>query len=121
MRAPFGLQEQQPDAPVTCLSWYEADAYARWRGARLPTEHELEAARVEPAGVWEWTSSWFLPYPGFRPYPYEGYSVPWFGTHRVLRGGSWATSPELLRPSLRNWYEPGVRDIPSGLRCAGGM
>ena len=121
VRAPLGLPEQQRDAPVTCLSWYEADAYARWRGARLPTEHELEAARVEPAGVWEWTSSWFLPYPGFRPYPYEGYSVPWFGTHRVLRGGSWASSPDLLRPSLRNWYEAGVREIPSGLRCAGGM
>jgi len=121
VRAPLGFREQHTDAPVTCVSWYEADAYARWRGARLPTEHELEAARIEAAGVWEWTSSWFLPYPEFRSYPYEGYSVPWFGTHRVLRGGSWATSPELLRPTLRNWYEPGVREIPSGFRCAGGM
>ena len=121
VRSPLGLREQKPEAPITCLSWYEADAYARWRGARLPTEHELEAARIEPAGVWEWTSSWFNPYPGFRPYPYEGYSVPWFGTHRVLRGGSWASSPDLLRPSLRNWYEPGIREIPSGFRCAGGL
>jgi iron(II)-dependent oxidoreductase len=118
--APLGFGEQHREAPVTCLSWYEADAYARWRGARLPTEHELEAARVAPAGVWEWTSSWFQPYPGFRSYPYEGYSTPWFGTHRVLRGGSWATSPRLVRPSLRNWYEPGFREIPSGFRCAGG-
>jgi formylglycine-generating enzyme required for sulfatase activity len=120
VRAPLGFREQDPDAPVTCLSWHEADAYARWRGARLPTEHELEVARVPPAGVWEWTSSWFLPYPGFRPYPYERYSVPWFGTHRVLRGGSWATSPELVRPSFRNWYDAGLREIPSGFRCAGG-
>lgn len=121
VRAPLGFEEQQPDAPITCISWYEADAYARWRGARLPTEFELEAARVPPAGVWEWTSSWFLPYPGFRPYPYEGYSTPWFGTHRVLRGGSWATSPDLVRPSLRNWYDPWFREGPTGFRCAGGI
>ncbi len=121
VRAPLGLREQQPDAPVTCLSWYEADAYARWRGARLPSEHELEAARVATAGVWEWTSSWFAPYPGFRAYPYQGYSLPWFGTHRVLRGASWATSEELIRPSLRNWYEPGFRELPSGFRCAGAL
>jgi gamma-glutamyl hercynylcysteine S-oxide synthase len=121
VRSPVGLREQDKDAPVTCLSWYEADAYARWRGARLPLEHELEAAGVTPCGVWEWTSSWFVPYPGFRAYPYQGYSVPWFGTHRVLRGGSWATSEELMRPSLRNWYEPGFRELPSGFRCAGDL
>ena len=50
----------------------------------------------------------------------SGYSKPWFDTHRVLRGGSWATSPALLRPTLRNWYEPGYRKTPSGFRCAGG-
>jgi iron(II)-dependent oxidoreductase len=121
VHAPLGFEEQQADAPVTCISWFEADAYARWRGARLPTEFELEAARVPPAGVWEWTSSWFLPYPGFRSYPYLGYSTPWFGTHRVLRGGSWATSPDLVRPSLRNWYVPGFREAPTGFRCAGGI
>jgi iron(II)-dependent oxidoreductase len=121
VRAPLWFREQDPDAPVTCVSWYEADAYARWRGARLPTEEEMEAARLVPAGVWEWTSSWFAPYPGFRAYPYERYSLPWFGTHRVLRGGSWATSPDLARPSFRNWYDPGLRVIPSGFRCAGGL
>ena len=118
---PLGLEEQDPDAPVTCLSWFDCSAYARWRGARLPTEHELEAAALPPSGVWEWTDSWFMPYPGFRPYPYEAYSTPWFGTHRVLRGGSWATSPDLVRPSLRNWYEPSFREIPSGFRCAGDL
>lgn len=121
VEAPLQFAEQRPEAPVTCLSWYEADAYARWRGARLPTEHELETARIPSCGVWEWTSSWFVPYPGFRPYPYMGYSTPWFGTHRVLRGASWATSPDLRRPSLRNWYDPGFREIPSGFRCAGGV
>ena len=119
--APLGFGEQPPEAPVTCVSWHDAAGYARWRGARLPTEHELEAARVPPSGVWEWTSSWFEPYPGFRPYPYEGYSKPWFGSHRVLRGGSWASSPDLARPSLRNWYLPDFREIPSGFRCAGGL
>ena len=121
VRAPVRFREQDPDAPVTCLSWYEAEAYARWRDARLPTEHELEAAKVSPSGVWEWTASWFAPYPGFRAYPYERYSVPWFGTHRVLRGASWATSPEIVRPTLRNWYDPGFREIPSGFRCAGAL
>jgi ergothioneine biosynthesis protein EgtB len=121
VRAPPGFEEQPPDSPVTCVSWFEAEAYARWRGARLPTEFELEAAALPPAGVWEWTSSWFAPYPGFRPYPYEGYSKPWFHTHRVLRGASWATAPGLQRPSLRNWYEPGFRDFPSGFRCAGDL
>jgi iron(II)-dependent oxidoreductase len=120
-KAPMGFDEQEPDAPVTCVSWFEADAYARFRGARLPTEHELEAARLPNAHVWEWTSSWFSPYPGFRPYPYDAYSTPWFHTHRVLRGASWATSPDLARPSLRNWYDPGSREIPSGFRCAGGL
>jgi formylglycine-generating enzyme required for sulfatase activity len=73
-------------------------------------------------GVWEWTSSWFEPYPGFRPYPYAGYSTPWFnGTHRVLRGASWATAQRLCRPTFRNWYEPGFREIPAGFRCAGDL
>ena len=121
VRSPPGFDEQSPEAPVTCVSWFEADAFARFRGARLPAEHELEVARLPPSFVWEWTASWFSPYPDFRPYPYDGYSKPWFHTHRVLRGGSWATSPELVRPSLRNWYEPGFREIPSGFRCAGGL
>ena len=68
--------------------------------------------------VWEWTSSWFRPYPGFDAYPYKGYSAVYFDDcHRVLRGGSWATRPWVLRPSFRNWYEPHVRELFTGFRC----
>jgi len=122
---PLGWPDAPPQHPMSCLSWFEADAFARWRGVRLPSEAEWEVARrsgLPGCGqVWEWTSSWFEPYTGFRPYPYEGYSARWFGTHKVLRGGSWATHPRLKRPTFRNWYEPGFREIPAGLRCAGGL
>lgn len=69
--------------------------------------------------VWEWTASWFEGYPGFRPFPYRGYSETYFDQrHRVLRGGSWATRPWALRGTLRNWYYPHVREIFAGFRCA---
>lgn len=69
--------------------------------------------------VWEWTSSWFVPYPNFISYPYPGYSQAYFDNqHRVLRGGSWATCPWALRASFRNWYHPWVRQIFAGFRCA---
>ena len=69
--------------------------------------------------VWEWTSSWFAGYPQFTHYPYPGYSEVYFDRqHRVLRGGSWATSSVTLRPSFRNWYHPEVRQIFAGFRCA---
>ena len=69
--------------------------------------------------VWEWTASDFLPYPGFAPDPYREYSEPWFGTHKVLRGGSFLTQPRLLRNTWRNFYTPDRRDIWAGFRtCA---
>ncbi len=69
--------------------------------------------------VWEWTATWFEGYPGFRPFPYRGYSQTYFdGQHRVLRGGSWATRSWGLRGTLRNWYYPQVREIFAGFRCA---
>ncbi len=69
--------------------------------------------------VWEWTASTFDAYPGFKSYPYRGYSQVYFdGEHRVLKGGSWATFPQALRSSFRNWYYPGVRQIIAGFRCA---
>ncbi|WP_017318227.1 ergothioneine biosynthesis protein EgtB [Mastigocladopsis repens] len=69
--------------------------------------------------VWEWTASWFDGYKGFQYYPYIGYSQVYFDQqHRVLKGGSWATRPWVLRSSFRNWYQPGVRQILAGFRCA---
>lgn len=69
--------------------------------------------------VWEWTASWFSPYPNFEFFPYRGYSQVYFdGQHRVLRGGSWATRPQALSSSWRNWYYPHLRQIFAGFRCA---
>jgi iron(II)-dependent oxidoreductase len=69
--------------------------------------------------VWEWTASDFLPYPGFTVDPYKEYSKPWFGTHKVLRGGCWATSSLLIRNTWRNFYTPDRRDVWAGFRtCA---
>ena len=69
--------------------------------------------------VWEWTASDFLPYPGFVADPYRDYSQPWFGTHKVLRGGCFATRARLLRNTWRNFYTPDRRDVFAGFRtCA---
>jgi len=110
-------------APVRHVTAHEAEAYCRWRGRRLPTEIEWEAAAVSgaigPLGLWEWTSSAFAPYPGFTPDAYADYSAPWFGTHRVLRGASFATQPRLHHPRFRNFFLAERDDIFVGLRtCA---
>ena len=69
--------------------------------------------------VWEWTASDFVPYPGFVADPYREYSQPWFGTHKVLRGGAWMTRARLLRNTWRNFYQPDRRDVWAGFRtCA---
>jgi iron(II)-dependent oxidoreductase len=111
-----------PVQPVIHVSWDGADAFARWAGKRLPSEQEWEAARPRLEGVghaWEWTSSDFQPYPGFEAFPYPQYSEVFFGDeYKVLRGSAWATHPDVVRPSFRNWDLPQRSQIFAGLRCA---
>jgi iron(II)-dependent oxidoreductase len=69
--------------------------------------------------VWEWTASTFEPYPGFVPDPYAEYSAPWFGSRKVLRGGSFATPQRLVRNTWRNFFTPDRDDVFAGFRtCA---
>ena len=85
----------------------------------LPAGDSAFGCRQMLGNVWEWTASELQPYPGFVVDPYAEYSAPWFGTHRVLRGGSWATPARLIRNTWRNFYTPDRRDIFAGFRtCA---
>jgi ergothioneine biosynthesis protein EgtB len=121
---PAGLLPLDPDAPVRHISWYEADAFARWTGNRLPTEAELEAGQNDIAEftghVWQWTASAYAPYPGFRAAPgaVGEYNGKFMINQMVLRGGSAATPPGHARPSYRNFFHPDKRWQFTGLRLA---
>ena len=111
-----------PSAPAMHLNAFEAEAYCRWAHRRLPSASEWEyAAQNRTAfqwghSVWEWTSDVFAPYPGFEPGPYREYSQPWFGSHRELRGGAFATHARMHDPRYRNFFEPQRSDVFTGFR-----
>ena len=118
-RGPYELMD---DDVLQGISWYEAQAYARWAGARLPHEHQWEVAcrlqLLQQSGrAWEWCDNSFYPYDGFRPFPADMSSETGFdGSHYTLRGGSLHTRPSLRRASYRNFHTPGSRHIFAGLR-----
>lgn len=141
-----GPQPVDPDLPVCHVSFYEADAYARWAGCRLPTEAEWEVAAqqagapggyqedrvwhpvAQPGGrlaamhgnLWEWTASAYGPYPGYRPLPgaLGEYNGKFMSNQLVLRGGSCATPRAHLRSSYRNFFYPPDRWQFTGIRLA---
>lgn len=117
-----GLQPLIEEGPVSHLSYYEAYAFAQWKGCRLPTEFEWEAAQgfLRWGQRWEWTESAYLPYPGYTKA--EGalgeYNGKFMVNQKVLRGGSVATPAHHTRPTYRNFFQPHLRWQYTGLRLA---
>lgn len=108
--------------PMLHVNRFEAEAYAAWRGAYLPSAAQWQRASKEKdfrwGQGWEWCAGPFMPYPGFSPDPYRDYSSPWFHNHGELRGGSPVTARQLRRSDFRNFYLPVRRDPFTGLRLA---
>ena len=113
-RFPWG--KNSPTSELANLDWRNMGCVDV--GA-CPAGDSVFGCRQMIGNVWEWTASDFLPYPGFLADPYREYSAPWFGTHKVLRGGCWATRSRLIRNTWRNFYRPDRRDVWAGFRtCA---
>jgi iron(II)-dependent oxidoreductase len=113
-RFPWG--DERPTPKLANLDWH---AMGCVDVAGFPAGDSIFGCRQMIGNVWEWTASDFQPYPGFVADPYKEYSAPWFGTHKVLRGGCWATRSRLLRNTWRNFYQPDRRDVWAGFRtCA---
>ena len=107
---------EPPSSQMVNMDWSQMDTVDV--GA-LPEGDSPAGCRQMIGNVWEWTSSTFVPYPGFIADPYKDYSEPWFHTRKVLRGGCWATRAHLIRNTWRNFYEPDRRDVFAGFRtCA---
>ncbi|OCX50893.1 sulfatase maturase [Mucilaginibacter sp. PPCGB 2223] len=117
-----GLQPLKLDEPVGHISYYEAYAYAMWKGMRLPTEFEWEvaAAQFNWGKAWEWTESAYLPYPGFikAPGAIGEYNGKFMVNQKVLRGASDATPPGHSRSTYRNFFHPNLRWLFNGIRLA---
>ena len=127
MQTRFGTARRMHGSqPAMHMTWYEADAWCRWAGRRLPFEVEWEVAAHTAVrrgflwgNVWEWTGTTFRAFDGFKPDPYVDYSQPWFGNHKVLRGASFATRARMKAPKYRNFYLPERDDVFCGFRsCA---
>lgn len=117
-----GVQEVKAEHSVKHISYYEAQAFANWRGMRLPTEAEWEVAQAkfEWGERWEWTQSAYLAYPGFKPYsgPAKEYNGKFMVNQMVLRGSSIVSPEGHARPSYRNFFHPQFRWQFTGLRLA---
>ena len=117
-----GLKSIDPKAAVSHVNFYEASAFATWKGMRLPTEFEWEVAQdqFDWGKRWEWTNSAYLPYPGFivAPGAIGEYNGKFMINQMVLRGGSVATSPNHSRPTYRNFFHPKHRWQFMGIRLA---
>ena len=117
-----GLLPIDLNAPVTHISYYEAYAFASWKGMRLPTEFEWEAANhlFKWGERWEWTESAYLPYPGFSKAPgaIGEYNGKFMVNQKVLRGASIATPSGHGRSTYRNFFHPQLRWQYTGIRLA---